>query len=57
METLAPGTGAPVSSRVTKTSVFRGLSLTVIPRFVTWMTDARTRLAAYGFESAIGSPS
>ena len=46
-----------MSSRVTKTSVFRGLSLTVIPRFVTWTTDARTRLAAYGFELAIGSPS
>ena len=57
IETFAPVTGSPVSSRVTKTSVLRGLSLTVIPRFVTWITDARTRLSPNGFELAIGAPS
>ncbi len=46
IDTFAPATGAPVSSRVTKTSVFCGLSLTVMPRLVTWTTDARTRLAS-----------
>ncbi len=56
IETLAPATGSPVSSRVTKTSVLRGLSLTVIPRLVTWITDARTRLSPNGFELAIGAP-
>ena len=39
IETFAPRTGAPLSRRVTKTSVFCGLSLTVIPRFVTWTSD------------------
>ena len=41
IETAAPATGAPVSSRVTNTSVFCGLSFTVRPRFVTCTIDAR----------------
>ena len=41
METRAPSTGVASSSRVTITSVRRGLSLTVSPRFVTWTTDER----------------
>ena len=41
IETRAPGTGAALSSRVTKTSVFCGLSLTQIPRLVTWTRLAR----------------
>ena len=35
-----PATGAPLSRRVTNTSVFCGLSFTVMPRFVTWTTVA-----------------
>ena len=42
-DTLAPATGAPVSRRVTKIRVFCGLSLTEMPRLVTWMTEARVR--------------
>ena len=46
---LAPSTGSPLSRRVTKTSVFCGLSLTVRPRLVTWTTVARVaRLVAVG---------
>ena len=41
IETLAPATGAPVSRRVTKISVFCGLSLTLMPRLVTWTSEAR----------------
>ena len=42
IDTFAPATGAALSRRVTNTSVFCGLSLTVTPRFVTWTRDART---------------
>ncbi len=41
IDTFAPATGAALSRRVTNTSVFCGLSLTVTPRFVTWTSDAR----------------
>ena len=41
IDTAAPATGAPVSRRVTNTSVFCGLSFTVMPRFVTCTIDAR----------------
>ena len=34
METFAPATGAASSSRVTITTVFSGLSFTLMPRFV-----------------------
>ncbi len=33
--TFAPSTGAPSSRRVTSTTVLRGLSFTLSPRFVT----------------------
>src|SRR5512143_3792712 len=57
IDTAAPATGAPLSSLVTNTSVFCGLSLTLIPRLVTCTTDARARDLMYGLELAIGSPS
>ena len=41
IETFAPSTGDPLSRRVTKISVFCGLSFTVMPRLVTWTIDAR----------------
>ena len=43
IDTLAPSTGSALSRRVTNTSVFCGLSLTVRPRLVTWTTVARVR--------------
>ena len=36
METFAPATGFASSRRVTMISVFWGLSLTLMPRFVDW---------------------
>ena len=56
IETRAPATGLPSSRRVTKISVLCGLSLTVMPRFVTWIIEARTRSLRNGARS-IGSPS
>ena len=44
IETFAPATGAPLARRVTKTSVFCGLSFTVMPRLVTWIRLARVNV-------------
>ena len=59
IDTRAPATGSPLSRRVTKTSVFCGLSLTLMPRFVTWTRSTRvsglSRVASA--RSAIGAPS
>ena len=58
METRAPSTGAASASRVTKTSVFWGLSLTLRPRPVTWTTELRAFTSVLARrERGIGVPS
>ena len=56
IDTSALATGTPLSRRVTKTSVFCGLSLTVMPRLVTCTRVAIVLSPPYGRAWLSGCP-